>query len=162
MRRNDKILKNQDFISTLKFALNEFGNEYNVTANTHFANKLHFSTPSQFINTLLPYENKYLRVDELLIILDNLGQHSKHILDFLCNRYGYVCSNKASTLELSNDSIKDLLLQVGANNGLLFSNYLESIQDEELDKSEIKKLKSKAYNLRALLNQFENDLDELL
>ncbi len=165
MSRLSKIPKNQDLISVIKLSILEFNNEHNTT-NLHFASKLHFTSSYasiQFNNLLQPFNEKYLKLDELLLLCDNLGTHSKHILDFLCDRYGYVCSLKASNeTDTKNENIKDLLLAIGGSNGSLFSDYLCFNSDYKLDKKEIRSLLGTAYRTRALINQFETDLKEML
>ncbi|BFU77168.1 hypothetical protein ALC152_03830 [Arcobacter sp. 15-2] len=160
MARAFQLIKNQDFIKTLKFSLLQFENEFNITANQHIANKLGFKTSAQFTNLLQPFNEKYMKVDELFLILDNLDTHSKHILDYICHRYGFVCSSKATAENNTIDNTKDLLLSIGGSNGSLFNDFLLSIQDKHLDLEEIENLEKKAYQTRALLNQFEHDLKE--
>jgi len=160
MARSFQLQKSQDFIKTLKFSLLQFENEFNITANQHIANKLGFKTSAQFTNLLQPFNEKYMKVDELFIILDNIDGHSKHILDYLCNRYNLVASPKATTVPNNIDNTKDLLLSIGGSNGSLFNDFLLSIQDKHLDLEEIENLEKKAYQTRALLNQFEHDLIE--
>jgi len=111
MARAFPLNKNQDFLKTLKFSLLQFENEFNITANQHISSKLGFKTSSQFTNLLQPYNEKYMKVDELFLTMDNLGDHNKHILDYLCNRYGYVCSLSA-TKEISNDNFQDIFLDI--------------------------------------------------
>lgn len=79
MARAFPLNKNQDFLKTLRFSLLQFENEFNITANQHIANKLGFKTSAQFTNLLQPFNEKYMKVDELFIILDNIDGHSKLI-----------------------------------------------------------------------------------
>ena len=160
MARAFPLNKNQDFLKTLKFSLLQFENEFNITANQHISSKLGFKTSSQFTNLLQPYNEKYMKVDELFLTMDNLGNHNKHILDYFCNRYDYVCSPKAKQLNSTIDNTKDLLLSIGGANGSLFNDFLDSIKDENLDLKEIENLEKKAYQTRALLTQFEHDLKQ--
>ena len=160
MARAFQLIKNQDFIKTIKFSLHQYQNEFNITANQHISNKLGFKTPSQFINLLQPYNEKYMKVDELFLVLDNLDIHTKPVLDYICNKYDYVCIPKATAESNTIDNTKDLLLMIGGANGNLFNEFLESIQDKILDFEEIESLEKKAYQTRALLNQFEHDLKE--
>jgi len=160
MARAFPLQKSQDFIKTLKFSLLQFENEFNITANQHIANKLGFKTSAQFTNLLQPFNEKYMKVDELFLVLDNLDTHSKHILDYICHRYGFVCSPKATIEKNTIDNTKDLLLSIGGSNGSLFNDFLLSIQDKHLDLEEIENLEKKAYQTRALLAQFEHDLKE--
>jgi len=160
MARAFPLQKSQDFIKTLKFSLLQFENEFNITANQHIANKLGFKTSSQFTNLLQPFNEKFLKVDELFICMDNLGTHTKPILDFICNKYDHVCTPKAIKENNSIDNTKDLLLMIGGANGNLFNEFLHSMQDKKLDLEEIESLVKKSYQTRALLTQFEHDLKE--
>ena len=153
-------LKNQDFIKAFKFSLLEYQNEFNVISNQHFSYKLGFKTSSQFTNLLQPFNEKFLKVDELFICMDNLGTHTKPILDFICNKYDHVCTPKATKENNSIDNTKDLLLMIGGANGNLFNEFLHSMQDKKLDLEEIENLLKKSYQTRALLTQFEHDLKE--
>ncbi len=165
MSRLSKIPKNQELLSVIKLSILEFNNEHRTT-NLHFASKLHFVSANasiQFNNLLQTFNEKYIKVDELLILCDNLGTHSKPILDFICNRYGYVCSLRATNeTNTKDENIKDLLLAIGGSNGSLFSDYLCFNSDCKLDEKEIKSLIDTAYRTRALINQFEQDLKERL
>jgi len=160
MARSFPLQKNQDFLKSFNFALHQYKLEFNVTPNQHLANALGFKTSSQFINLLQPYNEKYMKVDELFLSMDNLGNHTKPILDFICSKYGFVCTPKAIKENISIDNTKDLLLLIGGANGNLFNEFLESMQDKKLDLEEIENLEKKAYKTRALLTQFEHDLKE--
>jgi len=165
MSRLSNIPKNQDFLKALKLATHEFKQEHNVT-DLYFADKLHFKSKNsqiQYNNLLQLFNEKYIKVDELIILLDNLGSHNKIILDHLCNKYGYVCSLKATNETITkSENIKDQLIAIGGSNGTLFSNFIDYNSDNKLDKTEIKDLMATAYRTRALINQFEDDLKVIL
>ena len=160
MARSFQLQKNLDFLKTFKFALHQYELEFNITSNQHMADKLGFKSSSQFTNLLQSYNEKYIKVDELFLCMDNLGNHTKPILDYMCNKYGYVCTPKATKENNSIDNTKDLLLMIGGANGNLFNEFLHSMQDKKLDLEEIENLLKKSYQTRALLTQFEHDLKE--
>lgn len=162
--RLSKIPKDQGLLSSIKLATLEFKTEHNTT-DLYLANKLHFkgnNANSQYTNLLQPFNEKYIKVDELFLLLDNLGTHKKIIIDYICNKYDYTCSIKANNTNCSNDNIKDLLLSIGGSNGHLFNSFLDYSKDKILDKKETNNLIKTSYQTRALLNQFENDLKEKL
>ena len=164
MSRLKKIPKNQDLISSIKLATFEFKNEHNVS-DLYFANKLHFqgaNAVSQYTNLLQSFNDKYIKVDELLLLLDTLGSHSKIVIDFLSNKYGFVCSQKATNdkQDTKYENIKDLLLNISASHGNVVNEFITANVDLIIDKEECDSLLEKSYQVRALLNQFEFDLKE--
>jgi hypothetical protein len=164
MSRLKNILKNLDLLKKIKLAMLEFGNEFNVTPNQYFADKLHFKNLSasvQFSNLFQPHNEKYLKLDEFLIILDNLSSHRKIILDYLCNKYDYVCTPKAYNQTLNTENIRDLLLNISSKQGYLFQNYLNYASDNMLDSQEIEILLQNSYQARATITEFENNLKSL-
>jgi len=164
MSRLSNIPKNLEFLKALKLSTHEFKQEHNVT-DLYFANKLHFKSKNaqiQYNKLLQPFNDKYIKVDELLLLLESLGSHNKIILDFLCDRFGYVCSTKAkdeTIIEI--ESIKDQLLKIGGSNGTLFSNFINYNSDNKLDIDEIDDLLNISYRTRAMINQFEHDLKRM-
>jgi hypothetical protein len=152
----------EDFFKSLKLSLSEFGNEYNVTPYSHFAEKLHIkgnNKTSQFSNLINPYTGKDLKVRELILTGDNLHGHQKHFLDYLCNRWGYICSEKAQYEKYNEyENIKDIIIKIGGSNGSIFSDFIAYTSDNELDNNEIKSLIDDSYRTRALLAEFEENL----
>lgn len=125
-----------------------------------------------FFNQFLPYsenqlpkyfnpndDTKSFKITDLELILDNLDQpHQKLILDYLCNRYGFVCSESAEANKTNNDNIKDMLIVLSAKNGNLANCYINSIEDNILSDEEIEVLLSLSYETRQKLINFETTL----
>jgi hypothetical protein len=137
---------------------------------TKFCDSLGFNRG--YFNQFLPYsenqlpkyfnpndDNKSFKITDLEIILDNLDQpHQKLILDYLCQRYDFVCSSSAETDIIENDNIKDMLIALSAKNGNLANCYINSIQDDILTDDEIDELLSLSYETRQKLINLENVL----
>ena len=141
--------------------INNFGVEHGVTGSQYFADILSITGHNKnntFLNLINFNTGKYLKVDELLLILDNAGTHQKILLDYLCSKYNFTCSHIARTQTSSTDNIKDLLLSIGAQSGDIFKSFLEYSQDNDLSSQEIKELIKISYQSRALLNEFESNL----
>jgi len=155
MARIFPLIKNQDFLKSFKFSLLEYQNEFNVVSNQHFSNKLGFKNPSQFTNLTNEYSEKYIKVDELFLIMDNLGTHTKPILDFMCNRYGFVCTPSAIA-ENKNDNFQDIFFDIANINGDLAKAYFEAMKDGVLDEEEHKKIDNLLYQFRALVKGYEH------
>lgn len=106
-----------------------------------------------------PNDNtKEFKLSDLEIILSNLDtQHKKPILDYLCQSHGFICSSAANS---NNDleNLKDTLLNISTSHGLLASQYLEAIKDEEITQNELEALLKASYNVRQILANFENTL----
>jgi len=152
-----------DFFKTIKLSLNNFSVEMGVTAYSYFADKLFISSKNKHTvlsNLLNTNTGKDLKVRELLLLLDNLQGHEKPILDYICNRYGFVCSLNVKENNETNENIKDLLLKISGSNGSIINDYISFNSDDELDDNEVNQLLKASYNIRALLNQFEQDLKE--
>lgn len=137
MARAFQLQKNQDLLKAFNFALHQYKLEFNVTPNQHFASVLGFKTSSQFINLLQPYNEKFIKVDELFLCMDNLGNHTKPILDFICDKYGYVCTPKADSANCSLDNVKDSLLSISATNGAVVNSFISGNEDNHYDEDEI-------------------------
>lgn len=164
MSRLDHLHKDQEFLKAVDLAFLEFSNRYGVTSSKYFAEKLKYNTPNEFQNHLQPYNNKFLKIDEFFIILTHLGDHRKILLDFICNKYDYICSKKAQYDSKNTDykNIKETLLDIAGSNGSIFNDYVNFTSDNELDKKEIEQLIKASYQTRALLNEFEDMLKEVL
>jgi len=158
MARLFPLQKDQNFLKSFNFALHQYQLEFNVTANQHLANALGFKSPSQFINLLQPYNEKYIKVDELFLCMDNLGKHTKPILDFICNKYDYVCTPKAVIDNCTLDDVRDSMINIGAINGAVFSSFLDGTSDNNYDSNEIQKTLDLIYKEREQLVCLENKL----
>lgn len=159
MSRLSNIPKDIKLLKIINLALHEFGNEFSVTSSKYFAIKTFFkglNASAQFTNLLQPHNEKYLKVDELLLILDNLGTHKKIILDELCSRYGYICSSSAPDTNTDNNFEK-LFLDVANVNGKISAKYLEAIKDGNIDNEEKKQLDNLLYQFRALVRGYESN-----
>jgi len=156
MARTFPLTKNQDFLKSFNFALHQYKIEFNVIPNQLLAEKLGFKSSPQFSNLLQPYNDKYIKVDELFLCMDNLGSHTKPILDFICNKYGFVCTPSANK-EKSNDNFQDIFLDIANINGEIAKTYLEAMQDGTLDEDERKQLDKLLYQFRALVRGYEHD-----
>ncbi|RLA83630.1 MAG: hypothetical protein DRG78_03850 [Epsilonproteobacteria bacterium] len=154
------LIKNEDLLKAINLALFEFSNEFNVTSSKHFSNKLGFKNSSQFTNMFQLHNEKYIKVDELLKLMDNLGAHNKIILDFLCSRYDYTCSISANE-SCTNETLKDLLLSISGDNGSLINRFKTAISDNNIDDEEKQQLLNESNQIRSLLVEFENQLKEL-
>ncbi len=167
-RRLSNIPKNTNFLSTIKLALLEFGKSFNITYSEYFANKLFFTGKNakvQFLNMFQSNNDKYLKLDEFLIILDTLeNTQQKIILDDLCQRYDFICSSKATNNKqtINNENIKDILLKISGTNGKLFTDFLDFNTDKNLDNKELKSLIDSSYQARVRLLEFETICQDLL
>jgi len=140
MTRNIFIPDYIDFYKVLKQVLNNYSISIGATTNQHFADVLHIkgdNKSSAFSNLINVGTGKYLKTNELLLLLDNTPEHQKPVLDYICNRYGFTCNESAKRLNTNNDNLKDMLLNITANDGALISDFQISIQDEELTIEEI-------------------------
>jgi hypothetical protein len=158
MSRLQNLQKNQDFIKTLQFAFHEFETAHNVTASQYFSNKLNYKTPNQFLNNFQPFNETYLKVDELFIILDNLGANRSYILDFICNKYKFTAVPQLD-LDLGIVALENSILQLPINQGNLFNSYFTSISDKKIDTAEYKKMKDILYILKQNILTFDKQLD---
>lgn len=125
-----------------------------------------------FFNQFLPYsenqlpkyfnpndDTKSFKITDLELILNNLDQsHQKLILDYLCQRYGFVCSESAQADKVNDDNIKDMLIQLSAKNGNLANCYINSMTDNCLGDDEIEELLNLSYETRQKLISFETTL----
>jgi hypothetical protein len=104
-------------------------------------------------------DNKVFKITDLELILDNLDTpHQKLILDYLCQKYGFVCSQSADIDTLQDDNIKDMLIALSASNGNLANCYINSVDDNVLSDEEIEELLNLSYKTRQQLINFENVL----
>lgn len=161
MSRLTNIPKNEDFIKTLKFSLKQFSDEYNVSAYSYFANKLHFKGDNarhQLSNLFTPANDRYLKVDELFILLNHLDEYKKPIIDFICNKYGYVCITKKICDFPGIEKLKDIVLEINSQTGLLTHYFNEAMKDNEIDSIERDDLKKKIKSSIEFLTLLENRL----
>ena len=167
MNRIDLIPEHEDFFKSLKLTLNEFANEYNVSTYEYFGNKLHFKSNAgvQLSNLLNSNTNKDLKVRELITLLDNSSTHQAPVLNYLCNRYNFACSNikdcnesNTNKQNVKDENIKDLLINIAGSNGNLSNDFLNFHSDGLIDELEKEKLIKDSYESIAILFEFINNL----
>lgn len=127
------------------------------TTRAEITEALGHKTVKEFNNFLSdsPTSTKYLRVEELFIIIENLETSSqKIILDYICSKFGFICLDSASADD-TNNSLETILLQLSSTNGELSKEFLESVKDGSINDYEREKLNSIAYMFRSLLRTFE-------
>jgi len=140
-----KIIKNTFLLDKIKEAIRSFSNRKNVTGYPYFAEKLGFSERrgQDILSKLFSDKTeKYLKVDELIIILDNLEEDRKIILQSLLQRYDYSLVDKYRNLSNLTD-FKDVLLKITAKNGDLINSFYDAISDNKLTPKEKKELQEK-------------------
>jgi hypothetical protein len=164
MTRFVNIPEYEDFFKNLKLALHNFSVEHNVTTNQHFADVLcikGLNKHQMFASLLNPSTGKDLKVRELILLLDNLTSDTqKDVLDFLAKRYGFIVSESVVAANTT-DSLKDILLNINSINGDVSKEYLLSIRDNEISKSELDTISKLLYQARAVIREFELKLEGL-
>lgn len=144
-------------------AINAFGYSHNITARQHFAPMLGYSgnNASIQLGTALNYTTynsttpKPLSIDQLAILLDELGPDGKIILDAIAKECGGVF-NFSAPASGESESIKDSLLNIAAFAGSLSAKFLEfKNNDGMIDEDEADELERVAYETRQHLRAFE-------
>lgn len=161
-RKNQYIPQYEKFFNTLKLTLKDYGDNFNVSWSSYFANKLGFKSlnkESQF-NQLLNNSDKDLSVRELIYLLDILKEDSKPIFDYLAKECNLVCSNTAIRLNHF-EELHENLMKFSIDNGLLNASYLKALQDRRFTLEELEELEELSYQARSRLNQFEFTVREL-
>jgi len=153
------IQKNETLLNALKFAIRELGIRYNIKGYDYIAQKLFFSSKVGATNLhqiLNPFTDKYLKVDELLIILDNLDDDLRYdILNVIANRYDFVVSKKVKD-DVNISDFKDLLLNISSNDGKLIDTFIAAIKDNKITSDEKKEILKSTYILQSLIKHFED------
>jgi hypothetical protein len=164
MTRFVNIPRHDDFYKSLKQTLNNYAIEIGVTTYIYFADILHIkgnNKQSSFSALVNHGSGKYLKVDELIHLLDNCPGHQKPTLDFLCHRYGFTCSHNADKVNC-NEDFQDLFVKVANINGTLAKEYLQALEDGNIDEDEKKQLDLIMYQFRALIRSYEfGDNDDI-
>lgn len=161
-RKNQYIPQFEDFFKTLKLTLKDYGDKFNVSYASYFANKLGFTSSNaetQF-NQLLNSNEKDLTVRELIFLIKILKEDSKPFIDYLAKESNLIVSNKANKLNHFAE-IHHILMEFSIDNGMLNASYLKSIQDKKFTVDELNELLELSYQARSRLNQFEFMLQEL-
>lgn len=164
MSRLSTIPKDEKLYTKLKYAFSKYDESFDLprgTCRKNITNKLGFKTVKEFNNYLDLYENKFLRIEELFIIISCLdSEQQKLILDYLSQKYDFICNYSAVTDPTINNTLENILLNLSATNGSLIKNFLDAIQDKNINEYEKEALKDIAYNLRTLLVNFESRINE--
>lgn len=166
MSRISYIPKDENLIKKIKLACNNYENSFGLsrgTARKIIIEKLGLKSTNELNNYFTTYENKYLRIEELFIIIDIFEkEQQKIILDYIANKYNFVLTDSAET---TNDNlIPDLsILCVNSVTGHLNQKYFDyKNNDNKLDEVEIENLLHQSYLIRQTLINFENNLRGLL
>lgn len=145
-------------------AINVFGERHNVTARQHFAPMLGYTGQNGDIqlgtalncttyNAVTP---KPLTIDQLAVLLDELGPDRKIILDAIAKQCDGIF-NFSAPVAVESESLKDSLLNIAAFAGSLSSKFLEyKNNDGMIDEDEANELERVAYETRQHLKAFEN------
>lgn len=150
-------------------AINAFGKHNNVTGRQHIAPLIGLSGENGSIQlgaklnytTYNPLTPKSLSSDELIIIMDTIGNDRKIILDAFAKEYGYVFVENADPESASSESIKDKLLMISSISGALSSKFLEHKNDDGvIDESEANDLERIAYEARSHLVAFQEMIEK--
>lgn len=168
MTRLINIPEQDDFFQVLRHSLKEYAIESGMlrtgyTYHHFFADKLGIKSQTkntQFSNLVTPNTGKHLKTIEFIYLLDRIPEHQKPTLDYLCDRYGYICSEMAHP-NPKEETLKDMLLNISSHDGFLISEHMEAIKDEEWTKEEIENQIKISYDLRSKLIEYEESLKAL-
>ncbi len=145
-------------------AINKFSDRHYLNGRKHFAHKLGYDGANGDIqigsmlntSTYNPSTPKAMSVDQLAILLDELGPDKKFILDAIAKECDGIF-NFSAPASVENESIKDELLNIAAFAGSLSSKFLEyKNNDGVIDEDEANELERVAYETRQHLKAFEN------
>lgn len=165
MSRISNIPKDEKLITKIRLACNNYENSFNLsrgTARKEIINKLGLKSTNELNNYFTSYENKYLRIEELFMILDIFEtEQQKIILDYIANKYNFVLSNSAIDSNIALDPDFSIF-NINAVSGILNQKYFEYKNDSVLDELEIENLLNQSYLVRQSLINFENNLRGLL
>lgn len=157
-----QIPKYEDFTKKLKLSLSEYADKIGVSYTKYFATKLGFkgdNATSQFSNHLNS-NGKNLTIRELIRIIEVTKEESKPALDYLCEKGGFVCVEKAKFDKTDFNDLKQMLLSFNINQADISSSFLKAIDDNKLSNDEIKEQLDLCYQFRAQINQYEFALKE--
>ena len=153
--------KDMNCIKAIKTAMMTFSDEYSVTSSKYLSDKINQSSISYLNSCLNQFESKFLKVDELIIIIQTLQSHSKPILDYLANLADYTVSKKADPNNISIENLKDNLISLSADNGLLLSTFQSASSDNLIDEDERQSIIRISNQLRSQLVAIENHLEDM-
>lgn len=158
------ISKTPWFYKAIDKAINAFGQRHNITARQHFAPTLGYSGDNASIQlgTALNYTTyntatpKPFSIDQLAILLEELGPDKKIILDAIAKSCDGVFNFNDDCNKTNSESLKDELLTIAAFAGSLSSKFLEyKLNDGVIDEYESNELECIAYETRQHLIAFE-------
>lgn len=157
------ISKTPWFYKAIDKAINAFRNRHNISSRRHLAPMLGYSGQNGDIQlgtalnytTYIPSTPKPLSIDQLAILLDELGDDKKLILDAIAKECDGVF-NFSAPAKVENESIKDELLTIASFAGSLSAKFLEfKNNDGMIDRDEADELERVAYETRQHLRAFE-------
>lgn len=163
------LAKNPLIYNAISEAIERYGEKHHITARQHLAPLLGYGGVNGSIQlgtalnctTYNPATPKPISVDQLMVLIKELGRESRGIVDLLCREAGGVFSFSAECSR-GCESIKDELLTISALQGELASKFLEfKLNDGVIDAYEAKRLKAIAYETRSKLLEFEQQVDEV-
>ncbi len=158
MSRLSNILKDTKLYKAFSYAFSEYDKSFDLkrgTARKQVSEDLGLKDTNLLNKYFDESSTKYLRIEELFIILNTLDKpQQKIILDYICNKYDFQCLDTADTKK-SNQSLETLLLSITATNGDLSKEFISSMEDGNISEHEEDTLNSIAYQLRSLLRTFE-------
>ncbi len=159
------LLKTPWFYKAIDKAINAFGSRHNITARQHFAPMLGYSGNNGTIQvgTALNYTTyndaapKPFSIDQLAILLEELGPDKKIILDAIAKSCDGVFNFNEDCNKTNSESLKDELLTIAGFAGSLSSKFLEyKLNDGIIDEFEADDLERIAYETRTHLIAFED------
>lgn len=145
-------------------AISAFGSRHNITARQHIAPLIGLPGENGSIQlgaklnytTYNPATPKSLSSDELIVIMDTIGNERKIILDAFAKEYGGVFTFSVDPSGTTSESLKDKLLMIASISGALTSKFLEHKNDDGvIDEMEAAELERIAYEARSHLIVFE-------
>lgn len=150
-------------------AIASFGKRHHVTERQHFApmigltgsnGDIQFSTILNY-TTYNPAAPKPLSSDQLVVLLDELGDDRKIILDAIAKQYDGVFVFSADAEDTAPESIKDELLLISSFAGNLSAKFLEHHNDDGMiDDAEADELMHIAYKARQRIKTFEEMVEK--
>ncbi|WP_345969624.1 phage regulatory CII family protein [Sulfurimonas sp. HSL1-6] len=149
-------------------AMQLFGKRHSVSERQHFAPLLGYNGPNDHIQlssalnytTYNPYKPKPLSIDQLVVLIEELGPDARPIMDALAKKAGGVFVTEAQAAA-SHDDVRDELLQIAALAGDLSQQFLTSLHnDGVIDDLEAEELARIAYEARRQIKAFENMIEQ--
>jgi len=162
------ISKTTWFYKAIDSAINAFGERHHITARQHFAPLLgyHGDNASIQLGTALncttynPMTPKPISIDQLSVLLDELGSDKKIILDAIAKQCDGIFNFSAQASSTQSESVKDELLMIAAFAGNLSAKFLEyKNNDGCIDENEATELERIAYETRQHLRAFEDMIE---